>query len=232
MNNRIALKDILYKFNKYVKEENISFKLITNEEITTEEFSNQRQEFETKMVYDVFKEFRISNINNLKNTEHYSRTEEMPMLCNSYCSTYGSFGNCKFSSGECEGGICGRQATKDKANELEEFALDVIVNAFDVNEDEAYDFRDDFLMDKQLGQKYISYYYAISDFILTEDLDLSLVTKIIDGMPSVDLAIAKLLSTNSENEIIIDNQFKSDIDEILDILKSKSTNNDFHLLMI
>jgi hypothetical protein len=86
-------------------------------------------------------------------------------------------------------------------------------------------------MEKQLGQKYISYYYAISDFILSEDIDLNLVTKIIEGMPSVDVAIAKLLSTGSENEIIIDNQFKTDIDEILDILRSKSTNNDFHLLI-
>jgi len=92
--------------------------------------------------------------------------------------------------------------------------------------------RDEFLNNNSLGQKHINYYYAISEFVLNSDYNVSTFIKMIEVFPSLNQSINKLLDGDYfETDILITQQLNSDLTSIISDFKLMSDNPDFHYIL-
>ena len=84
-----------------------------------------------------------------------------------------------------------------------------------------YYFRDNFLKESIIGDKYVKYYYAFSQHI---DIDLSLSMKAFTLMPKVSTLINKIRSNDTNpNEILIDEEFKNEVLSLINDSKTLSS---------
>lgn len=105
----------------------------------------------------------------------------------------------------------------------ENLSFPVITDSFD----ELYDFRDNVLSKGQgtVGQIYIDAYYELSTMIKNEEVTLDELIKVSSLLPEIFEVYEKMNDPNHIGVIINDN-LKAEITELLDTYKLKRTNDD------
>ncbi len=103
---------------------------------------------------------------------------------------------------------------------------DTLYKAFDTTLH--YTFRDYFLYDYSLGQKYISYYYEISEF-LGEDIPTGLLIQTAYNAYGVNEAISKLLDpSNNGTAIVLNSTLVDNLIDLVNDYKNLYTNATYH----
>jgi hypothetical protein len=88
------------------------------------------------------------------------------------------------------------------------------------------------MVNYNIGEKYIEYYYAISGFLLKEDYQTTTLLKLISTLPDFNSAVEKLIDqTNNGTEIIITENLKNDLFIIIDDLQIISNNSDYQTIL-
>lgn len=94
-----------------------------------------------------------------------------------------------------------------------------------------YSFRDNFLIQTNIGNKYINYYYALSAF-LYQNVNLSIAANTATLLPQINEAIEKLQFPEiNGDQILINEELKTDILQILAEYKSISENDDYNSVL-
>lgn len=104
-------------------------------------------------------------------------------------------------------------------------STDSINIAFDTQLD--YDFRDDFLINSEKGQKYIDYYYTIGSYI-TGEISLPLALKTARTLALFNNVMEIMMDPNAPtNQIVIDSTLKSKLESLIEDYKELSTDQDY-----
>ncbi|MEZ4919032.1 MAG: hypothetical protein R2792_07965 [Saprospiraceae bacterium] len=96
-----------------------------------------------------------------------------------------------------------------------------------------YEFRDNFLSNYLIGQKYISYYYALGYFLKTNNLfTTNIIIETAKVSPKVFEIVQKLNSfPEGSSSILITESTKVQLLDLIDKYKALSTNADFHTML-
>jgi hypothetical protein len=130
--------------------------------------------------------------------------------------------------GDDDPGVCSKNKARSASNldQYSDLHSSVSVTYLD-NNDLHYSFRDNFLNSSELGKKYIYYYNALSQFLISPDFyDYELLSSTISAMPKVDEALNKIFSGEA-TDIVIDSNIYLEVIELINIIESKSDNESF-----
>lgn len=188
------------------------------QEATKDKNNLQRNEF------NLFKVVKIHEIKSKLGKSDYSRVVD-PKGCE---------GCAEQNSGTCDaglycnagdGGMC--EAEDEKLDMVERGVITQSSADIIFNNQLYYDLRDNLMTQHSMGQKYIDYYYALSGFLQASDYDLTTLYKMMTTLPELNTSLEKLLSNSNNSEIIISEQFKTDMLSIINDLKPVSQNPDY-----
>jgi len=142
-------------------------------------------------------------------------------FCSLFFPDCDSVGDCEQSGAfeyACVGGFCPKESLKESST-LSGLDNDMVMNNLVLNNSLHYDLRDNYFSGSNLGEKYIDYYYGISEYLETSDyFDLALLNKIHSTMPSIDSKISIMTNSGNANSILLDQNLASQIKDILDII--------------
>lgn len=123
---------------------------------------------------------------------------------------------------KCEGSFCGKAQLKS-ASLIENISQNLINNTLIENDSLHYDFKDNYLNNSRLGNKYKDYYYAMSRFLDVPDyVDIAINTGVFNLIPEVDDKLEILTQNGNENTVIFTEDFTSDLIQFLDNIKNSN----------
>lgn len=191
-------------------------------EVFSEKNKNQRNEFELFKVVTKHKMLDYAR----KNSTVFRAAE--PVFCVACAESAGSI---------CDAGVyCSNETPMcEKDEEEQDISMRGLLSSTNAdilfNDELYYNLRDNLMLQYNIGEKYIDYYYAISSFVQKSDYDVSTLIKMISTLPDLNNSIEKLLSNTNNNEIIITEQLKLDILSIINDLRTVSNNEDFQTIL-
>lgn len=98
------------------------------------------------------------------------------------------------------------------------------LNFDELSQEDAHNFRKDFMKNTEIGRRYIEYYYMLSDFVLNE-IPLSINSfEYYYDFATKCYSIKNRILYGESNAIIIDSDFKNDVLYKINFFKSKTTN--------
>ncbi len=126
---------------------------------------------------------------------------------------------------------CGIEPPICERNET--YLILVNSNSYDINDlNDAYcnlhyKLRDSVLYGSSVGDKYIRYFYAISN-IVYQETDLAFAYKCFIALPEMNTIITKLLNpTGHENDVLLSTEFATELNSIMNDLRLISNNVDY-----
>jgi hypothetical protein len=220
---------IVYKFFPEIyKNKTIGISTLRDINLDVNKILEQKNEFDLYRVVETFKSIKIEN-----NNVYRSLTEQEAIFRGSACENCAETGN-----GSCDSNLyCNpdEKRCSDKDNELsvaERSILSPTVANNLFNLDLHRRLRDNLMVNYNIGEKYIEYYYAISGFLLKEDYQTTTLLKLISTLPDFNSAVEKLIDqTNNGTEIIITENLKNDLFIIIDDLQIISNNSDYQTIL-
>lgn len=142
-------------------------------------------------------------------------------FCSLFFPDCDSVGDCEQSGAfeyACVGGFCPKDSLRESST-LSGFDSQLIQNNLVLNDSLHYNLRDNYFSGSNLGEKYIDYYYGISEYLETSDyFNLSLLNKIHSTLPSIDSKISIMTSSGNASSILLDQNLASQIKDILNII--------------
>ncbi len=107
--------------------------------------------------------------------------------------------------------------------------LDTLYKAYDTTL--LHNFRDNFLSNYSVGQKYINYYYSLAEF-LVDNIPLSLSIETAEATFKVNNCIEKLMNpTTYGNSIVIDETFANELITLFNKYKSMDSDLDYKMAL-
>lgn len=232
-------KEVFKLRDKGVNIANIEFLLTYYlEDYSSLEFNlniNDSFDFEKTSGYtemEMFKTTKFFNISNNKNKSNnkevinYKVIDEIGAGVCAGCYATLVFGSCNESFTCKSKGICGAtEISTDEKFNTNFPTVDILKNIKNY-----YELRDDFLYHSQTGKKFINYYYSLSTNLDISKLNISDFSLIISLLPDIDKAIENILDEKKDN-IIIDDDLKNKVLNLINRLGNKSTDLYSHLIL-
>lgn len=152
------------------------------------------------------------------------------------CSMYGgycvgaSYGNCDFVSSTCDANPTGPCPRENPAMFEVHEAPSPVYDREDIDEivlnessiEKNHLLRDNILSNSERGQLLIEDYYAISNYVDEDEIDVVVAGRLIIDLPTVDAQIEKLLDSGYNSEIIIDQNLSSSLSTTFTRIKNNS----------
>lgn len=220
----INMDFMVYRFlPDYYKISNVGINMITRESLDSDALSDRNEMYLIRASYRHI-------VHTSATSRAYGFTEEE--VCTN-CSESGN-GVCSSDRLYCNPG--GEEPPCEEEEEQE-----VSIQQKRLTEEEAHHifdltlhktFRDEFLRRRTKGQKIVTYYYGISNFVQPSDVSLTTLGKMIATLPAVNTAITKLLDPELyDDDILIDNELKEDCISILRDYRAISDDPDYQLVL-
>lgn len=93
------------------------------------------------------------------------------------------------------------------------------------------EFRDDFLLNSNLGKKYINYFYALGDHLVDVSLPIGVVADITSTLPVLHQKINLLLNNGNGYSVLINREESLMLEGLFLSLKTLSPNEDYHMIL-
>lgn len=127
---------------------------------------------------------------------------------------------------ECEEAPCGTNGTFNILDDEESMSTDSLNIC--LNYGLQYDFRDDFMVNSEIGQMYINYYYTLSSYI-DGNLSVSLALTTARRLAEFNNVMLVLLDENAfSNTIVIDTTLKNKLIALIEDYRELSTDQEFN----
>ncbi len=235
---------LVYKFLPEIyKISTIGISTLRDVNLDTQKLLKQRNEFNLFRVVNTFQNIRLNDM--------VLRTDEDDEFFRGIVCV-----NCAESGmGECDGGfycnvtdpgagqdetisdndgdeegICPNKERRYAAYNSGLISQSVAENLFDLELHRRL--RDNLMINYNIGEKYIEYYYAIGGFLSAEDYPADTLIKMISTLPDLNSSIEKLVDqTNNGTEIIITDSLRNDMFAIIADLQSISDNLDYQYIL-
>lgn len=91
-----------------------------------------------------------------------------------------------------------------------------------------YSYRDDFLMNSAFGNKYIQYYYDLSEFLADESVSIALMLETADLLIDLNHNLEMLIDTTGySNSIVVDSAMNTSLVDLLIDYRNISSNKEY-----
>lgn len=166
-----------------------------------------------------------------------NNTKEVPGAssgdCDSPCNDNGcecEVWNLEEQLWDCEECICQMIVISSDSVTLANYSTNYINTYFDDNL--YYTFRDSFMLNYTIGEKYVDYYYTLGSFLESSgEVTPTMMIQTASKMPTLYNVVNNLLYPSSNNTIVVTTETKNHLLSLIDIYDDLSSNTDYQWIL-